>query len=69
MREQTFRRWSQRYEGEGEAGLPDGRLGKPYPKRVPWDEAERAARLYQERHVGITVKHFHEHLVRDHGFR
>ena len=69
MSERTLRRWSQLYEDEGEAGLLERRLGKPSPKRVPWDEAERAARLYQERHVGITVKHFHEHLVRDHGFR
>ena len=67
--ERTFRRWSQRYEDEGEAGLLDRRLGKPSPKRVPWDEAERSARLYQERYAGFTVKHFHEHLVRDHGFR
>ena len=25
--------------------------------------------MYRERHAGFTVKHFHEHLVRDHGFR
>ncbi len=25
-------------------------------------------RLYRERYQGFTVKHFHEHLVRDHGF-
>jgi hypothetical protein len=25
-------------------------------------------RLYRERYKGFTVKHFHEHLVRDHGF-
>jgi hypothetical protein len=25
-------------------------------------------RLDRERYQGFTVKHFHEHLVRDHGF-
>ena len=25
-------------------------------------------RLYRERYQGFTVKHFHEHLVKDHGF-
>ena len=25
-------------------------------------------RLYRERYQGFTVKHFHEHLIRDHGF-
>ena len=24
--------------------------------------------LYRERYQGFTVKHFHEHLVKDHGF-
>src|SRR5271170_1361938 len=41
--ERTFRRWTRRYEEEGE-------------------------RLYRERYQGFTVKHFHEHLVQDHGF-
>lgn len=67
--ERTFRRWCRRFEEEGEAGLVDRRLGKPSPRRVPWSEAERVARLYRERYAGFTVKHFHEHLVKDHGFR
>ena len=25
-------------------------------------------RLYRERYHGFTVKHFHEHLIKDHGF-
>ena len=66
--ERTFRRWTRRYEEEGEAGLVDRRLGKASGKRVPIDRAEEVARLYRERYQGFTVKHFHEHLVRDHGF-
>jgi transposase len=66
--ERTFRRWTGRYEEEGEAGLADGRLGKASGRRVPTDRAEEVERLYRERYQGFTVKHFHEHLVRDHGF-
>lgn len=67
--ERTFRRWCQRYREAGEAGLADRRLGKPSGRRVPLDEALRVAELYRTRHEGFTAKHFHEHLVRDHGFR
>ena len=66
--ERTFRRWCRRFEEDGEAGLRDRRLGKPSPKRVPAVEARRVERLYRDRYAGFTVKHFHEHLVKDHGF-
>ena len=66
--ERTFRRWRRAYEEDGEAGLLDGRLGKASGKRVPTDRAEEVELLYRERYQGFTVKHFHEHLVRDHGF-
>ena len=66
--ERTFRRWTRRYEEEGEAGLADRRLGKASGKRVPADRAEEVERLYRERYQGFTVKHFHEHLIKDHGF-
>src|SRR4249919_2276534 len=58
--ERTFRRWTRRYEEEGEAGLLDRRLGKASGKRVPVDRAEEVERLYRERYQGFTVKHFHE---------
>ena len=61
--ERTFRRWTRRYEEEGEAGLLDRRLGKASGKRVPVDRAEEVERLYRERYPGFTVKHFHEHLI------
>ena len=66
--ERTFRRWTRRYEEEGEAGLIDRRLGKASGKRVPADRAEEVERLYRERYQGFTVKHFHEHLIKDHGW-
>jgi transposase len=66
--ERTFRRWTRRFEEEGEAGLVDRRLGKPSPRRVPAAEAERVAELYRTRYGGFTAKHFHERLVGVHGF-
>lgn len=67
--ERTFRRWCGRYREAGEAGLQDGRLGSEAHNRVPEAEALRVEALYRERYAGFTAKHFHEHLVRDHGFR
>jgi transposase len=66
--ERTFRRWRQRFEDEGEAGLVDRRLGKASGKRVPADREAEIEALYRTRYAGFTAKHFHEHLARDHGF-
>ena len=66
--EQTFRRWTRRYEEEGEAGLLDRRLGKASGKRVPVDRADEVEALYRERYRGFTARHFHEHLVAEHKF-
>jgi transposase len=69
MSERQFRRYRDRYEEEGVDGLVDGRLGRPSPKRVPAVDAELMLELYRHAYRGWNVKHFHEHLVRDHGFR
>ena len=66
--ERTFRRWCQRFGEGGEDALSDRRLGKASGKRVPVDRAEEVERLYRTRYSGFTARHFHEHLVRDHGF-
>lgn len=66
--ERTFRRWCHRYREEGEAGLLDRRLGKPSSRQVPVDMEMRVSELYRAQYTGFTAKHFHEHLVRDHGF-
>jgi transposase len=66
--ERTFRRWRQRFEDEGEAGLLDRRLGKASGKRVPVDRADEVEALYRERYRGSTAKDFHEHLVARHNF-
>ena len=69
MSERQFRRYRDRYEGEGLEGLVDRRLGKPSPKRVPSADAQLMLELYGGVYRGWNVKHFHERLVRDHGFR
>jgi transposase len=68
MSERTFRRWSRRYEEDGEAGLLDRRLGKASGKRVPIDRGAEVEALYRTRYAGFTAKHFHEHLVKNHRF-
>jgi transposase len=69
MSERQFRRHRDRFEEEGEEGLRDRRLGKPSSRRVPAAEKDRMLALYREAYRGWNVKHFHEHLWRDHGFR
>lgn len=67
--ERTFRRWCGRYREAGETGLLDRRLGQEAHNRVPAGEATRVEALYRARYGGFTAKHFHEHLVHEHGFR
>ena len=68
MSERQFRRYRERFEEEGEAGLVDRRLGKLSPQRIGPGELERMLELYREVYCGWNVKHFHEHGVRDHKF-
>lgn len=65
----TFQRWSWRYGEEGEAGLCDRRLERPSPKRAPAAELERMLGLYRDKYADFTVKHFHEQLLKRHGYR
>ncbi len=68
MSERQFRRYRERFEDEGEAGLADRRLGKPSPKRIEAAEVVRMLELYRTVYRGWNVKHFHEHGVSDHKF-
>jgi transposase len=69
MSERTFRRWRDRYQDEGAAGLCDRRLGKASAKRVPGDQVHELLTLYRERYRGFTAQHFHDKLRQHHGFR
>jgi transposase len=66
--ERQFRRYRDRFEEDGLEGLIDRRLGKPSPKRVPVRDLRLMLSLYRDCYRGWNVKHFHEHLVRDHNF-
>ena len=68
MSERSFRRYRRRWEEEGLEGLFDRRLGKASTRRVPVDRVEWVLEQYRTRHVGWTVKHFHDHLRDRHGF-
>jgi len=64
-----FRRLCVRYEEAGIEGLRDRRIGKISPRRASARELERMHELYRELYGDFTVKHFHEHLVRRHGYK
>jgi transposase len=66
--ERQFRRYRRRYEEEGLSGLWDRRLGRASARRVAVDRIAWLLEEYRTRHVGWTVKHFHEHLQARHGF-
>jgi hypothetical protein len=68
MSERQFRRYRDRFEEDGEAGLIDRRLGKASPKRIEAVKVDRMLELYRTVYWGWNVKHFHEHGVRDHKF-
>ncbi len=69
MSGRNFRRLCVRYEEDGIEGLRDRRLGKVSPRRAPAREFERMHALYRERYSDFTVKHFHEQLVKRHGYK
>lgn len=65
--ERTFRRWRDRHREFGLAGLDDRRLG-PSPRRASVAEIERMLGLYRDLYRGYTTKHFHEQLIKRHGY-
>jgi len=66
--DRTFRRWRDRLRDEGPAGLADRRL-LPSGRRAAQAEIERMLGLYRDRYGDFTVKHFHEQLVKRHGYK
>ena len=63
----TLRRWRERYEAYGHAGLIDKRLHRPSRRCVPAGQVEQVLRLYRERYRGFNVRHFHQIARREHG--
>jgi transposase len=67
--ERSFRRWRDRLRDEGPPGLADRRLGKPSLRRASVTEIARMLDLYRGSYADFTVKHFHEQLVKRHGYK
>lgn len=66
VHERTFRRYVDRYEEEGLAGLADKRLSQVSQHKAPVDEVLQLEALYRERYDGWNVKHFHWHYRHRH---
>ncbi len=67
--ERSFRRWRDRLRDEGPSGLADRRLGRPSDRRASVAEIARMLDLYRGSYADFTVKHFHEQLVKRHGYK
>lgn len=67
--ERSFRRWRDRLRDEGPSGLLDRRLDRPSDRRASVSEISRMLDLYRGSYADFTVKHFHEQLVKRHGYK
>ena len=65
--DRTMRRWRERLQEGGYAGLADRRKGKPSEKRVPLATVEQVLGLYQKTYYDLNVRHFQEKLKEEHG--
>lgn len=65
MSERNFRRYAGRYEADGLEGLIDRRIEQVSSRRAPVDEVMRVVNLYQSRHEGWNVRHFHSWYRRE----
>jgi transposase len=64
--DRTMRRWRDRMEANGYAGLADRRKGKPSAQRIPVATVEEVLRLYREEYFDLNIRHFHEKLEDKH---
>jgi transposase len=60
--DRTMRRWRERMEEDGYAGLADRRKGRPSAQRIPVAMVEEVLRLYREAYFDLNIRHFHEKL-------
>jgi len=65
--DRTMRRWRERLETDGYAGLADRRKGKPSARRIALATVEEVLRLYRETYHDLNIRHFHEKLKEKHG--
>ena len=64
--DRTMRRWRDRMEEGGYAGLADRRKGRPSAQRIPVATVEEVLRLYREEYFDLNIRHFHEKLQDKH---
>jgi transposase len=64
--DRTMRRWREKLEKDGYAGLADRRKGKPSAQRIPLATVEEVLRLYRETYYDLNIRHFHEKLREEH---
>jgi len=64
--DRTMRRWRERLEEGGYAGLADRRKGKPSAQRIPVATVEKVLGLYQQTYYDLNIRHFHEKLREEH---
>ena len=67
--DRTFRRYINRYEDLGLAGLSDRRLTQASFRRAPVDEVMAVVDRYRSGHRGWNVKHFYSWYCKGGGFR
>src|SRR5258707_13547481 len=65
--DRTRRRWREKLEKDGYAGLADRRKGKPSAQRIPLATIEKVLGLYKETYYDLNIRHFHEKLRDQHG--
>lgn len=64
--DRTMRRWRERMQEHGYAGLADRRKGKASDRRIAVATVETVLRLYQETYFDLNIRHFHEKLAEVH---
>ena len=67
--DRTMRRWRERLEKDGYAGLADRRKGKPSAQRIPLATIEKVLGLYPETYYDLNIRHFHEKLRDQHAIQ
>jgi transposase len=64
--DRTMRRWREKLDRDGYAGLADRRKGKPSAQRVALATIEKVLGLYKETYYDLNIRHFHEKLRDEH---
>src|SRR6476620_3712906 len=67
--DRTMRRWRERLEQDGYAGLADRRKGKPSSRGIPVATVEKVLGLYKETYFDLNIRHFYEKLRDEHAIR